>query len=59
MTVDRPTDDKYWTDARRPYRGYGYVPLRFGGNVVRRMGTQQQQDGGFIVFYRDSNGPPY
>ena len=25
-----------------PYRGYGYVPLRFGGNVVRRMGTQQQ-----------------
>ena len=24
-----------------PYRGYGYVPLRFGGrgNVVRRMGT--------------------
>ena len=24
-----------------PYRGYGYVPLRFGGNVVRRMGTQQ------------------
>ena len=26
-----------------PYRGYGYVPLRFGGNVVRRMGKQQQQ----------------
>ena len=29
-----------------PYRGYRYVPLRFGvggGNVVRRMGTQQQQ----------------
>ena len=24
------------------YRGYGYVWLRFGGNVVRRMGTQQQ-----------------
>ena len=24
-----------------PYRGYGYVPLRFGRNVVRRMGTQQ------------------
>ena len=23
------------------YRGYRYVPLRFGGNVVRRMGTQQ------------------
>ena len=22
--------------------GYWYVPLRFGGNVVRRMGTQQQ-----------------
>ena len=26
-----------------PYRGYGYVPVRFGGNVVRRMGTQQQK----------------
>ena len=26
-----------------PYRGYGYVSLRFGGNVVRKMGTQQQQ----------------
>ena len=26
-----------------PFRGYGYVPLRNGGNVVRRMGTQQQQ----------------
>ena len=25
------------------YLGYGYVPLRFGGNVVRRVGTQQQQ----------------
>ena len=25
-----------------PFRGYGYVPLRNGGNVVRRMGTQQQ-----------------
>ena len=25
-----------------PYRGYGYVPLMYGGNVVRRMGTQQQ-----------------
>ena len=25
-----------------PYHGYGYIPLRFGGNVVRRMGTQQQ-----------------
>ncbi|MEW8088334.1 MAG: hypothetical protein AB2784_01800, partial [Candidatus Thiodiazotropha endolucinida] len=25
------------------YLGYGYVPLRFGGNAVRRMGTQQQQ----------------
>ena len=24
-----------------PFRGYGYVPLRNGGNVVRRMGTQQ------------------
>ena len=24
-----------------PYRGNGYVPLRFGRNVVRRMGTQQ------------------
>ena len=26
-----------------PFRGYGYVPLRIRGNVVRRMGTQQQQ----------------
>ena len=25
-----------------PYRGYGYFLLRFRGNVVRRMGTQQQ-----------------
>ena len=25
-----------------PYRGYGYVPLRFEGNVVRRMGTQHE-----------------
>ena len=28
-----------------PYRGYRYVPLRFGGgggDIVRRMGTQQQ-----------------
>ena len=25
------------------YRSYGYVLLRFGGNVVRRMGTQQQR----------------
>ena len=25
-----------------PYRGHGSVPLRFGGNVVMRMGTQQQ-----------------
>ena len=24
-----------------PYRGYGYVPLRFGGTSLR-MGTQQQ-----------------
>ena len=23
-------------------RGYGYVPLRNGGNVDRRMGTQQK-----------------
>ena len=31
-----------------PYRGYGYVPLRFGGNVVRRMGTQQQTKVGWV-----------
>ena len=30
-----------WTHSA-PYRGYGYASLRFGGNVVRRMGTQQQ-----------------
>ena len=28
-----------WTHST-PYRGYGNVPLRFRGNVVRRMGTQ-------------------
>ena len=27
-----------WTHGA-PYRGYGYVPLRFVGNVVRRMGN--------------------
>ena len=26
-----------------PDRGYGYIPQRFGGNVVRRMGTQQEK----------------
>ena len=31
-----------------PYRGYGYVPLRFGENVVGRMGTQQQLPVGCI-----------
>ena len=36
-----------------PYRGYGYVPLRFGGNVVRRMGTQQQQN--ITKIYRKLN----
>ena len=31
-----------------PNRGYGYVPLRFGGGgVVRRMGTQQQ----FLIYF--------
>ena len=25
-----------------PFCGYGYVPLSNGGNVVTRMGTQQQ-----------------
>ena len=23
-----------WTYARAPYRGYGYVPLRFGGTSL-------------------------
>ena len=32
-----------------PYRGYGYVPMRFGGNVVRRMETQQQQPVAFCL----------
>ena len=47
-----------WTHGA-PYRGYGYVPLRFGGggggggvDVVRRMGTQQQN--GFIVYMQSS-----
>ena len=31
-----------------PYRDYGYVPLWFGGSVVRRMGTQQQRKGGWV-----------
>ena len=31
-----------------PFRGYGYVPLRNGGNVVTRMGTQQQL---FIILF--------
>ena len=30
-----------------PFRGYGYVPLRNGGNVVTRIGTQQQPLGHF------------
>ena len=25
-----------------PYCGHEHIPLRFGGNVVMRMGTQQQ-----------------
>ena len=28
---------------RTTYCGHGYAPLRFRGNVVMRMGTQQQQ----------------
>ena len=31
------------THTRLKHRGYGYVPPRFVGNVVRRMGTQQQR----------------
>ena len=27
-----------------PYRSHGYVLLRFRGNVVMKMGTQQQHD---------------
>ena len=46
-----------------PYRGYGYVPLRFGGggDVVRRMGTQQQRMGPtlvrciFTILFKDSH----
>ena len=34
-----------------PYRGYGYVPLRFGGNVVRRMGTQQRAYSGTFRYH--------
>ena len=34
-----------------PYRSYGYVPLRLGGNVVRRMGTQQQQQQQLCFMY--------
>ena len=32
-----------WMDVHAPYCGHGYVPLRLGGSVVMRMGTQQQQ----------------
>ena len=38
-----------WTVGKThsaPYHGYGYVLLRFGRNVIRRMGTQQQQQFG-------------
>ena len=27
-----------------PYRVYGYVPLRYGENVVRRMGTKHHNN---------------
>ena len=30
------------------YCGHGYVPLRFAGNVVMRMGTQQQSWFAFV-----------
>ena len=35
--------DAYGRTHGAPYRGHGYGPLRFVGNVVMRMGTQQQQ----------------
>ena len=39
-----------------PFRGYGYVPLRNGGNVVRRMGTQQN----YVEFRKtDWTSPSY
>ena len=56
LTIDSTKVDCFWKDKTTrslgvrsigrthgaPYRGYGYVPLRFGGNVVRRIRTQQQ-----------------
>ena len=44
--------EKTWILGRThvaPYRGYGYVPLRFGGNVIRRMGTQQERLGYILM----------
>ena len=49
MYIHFVTVERLWRLGRThgaPYRGYEYVPLRFGGggDVVRRMGTQQMRD---------------
>ena len=41
VSIDRSF--RYGRTHGAPFRGYGYVPLRNGGNVVTRMGTQQQR----------------
>ena len=41
--IERPTDNKYWTDARRPEPRLWIRSAEVRGNVDRRMGTQQQQ----------------
>ena len=37
ITVTKTGDDT-------PYRSHGYILLRFRGNVVMKMGTQQQHN---------------
>ena len=45
LSPKQPTNQPtlWWCSGRThgpPYQGYDYVRLRFGGNVVRRLGTQ-------------------
>ena len=42
FNIKRVTVYNGWTHGA-PYHSNGYVPLRFEGKVVMRMGTQQQQ----------------
>ena len=41
--------------TQHPYRGYGNLPMGgVGGDFVRRMGTQQQQELALLEFDRSS-----